>query len=348
VSSNRTVMERRHGGLRANNGSGAGSPWRARTIGLIILAVIFAVPTYGYYRVYVQPANEWTARIDGDVITTVGDVAERLQAVSLLNEAEGANFLTDNPYEAQRSMVEEELIWRAAQRLQFAITNQAVDEALRDRFLPQGAPASTTSEGQLEREFNESYSRFLTRGRLSDEQYRRLVRIQIYRESLKQELALQIPAAMEQVEIAWILLPPDFEEEDSVLTILEEESLFENVAQQLNTESYYANSSRPGYVGWVPVGAFPQLDPYLFTEPPKDGALVGPVPTRDGTYIIKVLSGAQVHKIENPKMVELLKEAALLAWVQNEWDAQAVELRFTSKDYDWVFDRVEENMPVAN
>jgi parvulin-like peptidyl-prolyl isomerase len=348
VSSNQTVMERRHRGLRPNNGSGVGSPWKARTVGLIILAVIFAVPAYGYYRVYVQPASEWTARIDGDVITTISDIAERLQAVSLLNEAQGANSPTDNPYEAQRSMVEEELIWRAAQRLQFAITNQAVDEALRDRFLPEGASASATSEEQLEREFNESYSRFLTRGRLSDEQYRRLVRIQIYRESLKQELASQIPAAMEQMEISWILLPPDFEEEQAVLTILEEESVFENVAQQLNTESYYANSSRPGYVGWVPMGAFPQLDPYLFREPLKDDTLVGPVPTRDGTYIIKVLRGAQVHKIENPKMVELLKEAALLAWVQNEWDTHAVELRFSSKDYDWVLDRVEENMQIAN
>jgi hypothetical protein len=96
------------------------------------------------------------------------------------------------------------------------------------------------------------------------------------------------------------------------------------------------------------MGAFPQLDPYLFREPLKDGTLVGPVPTRDGTYIIKVLSAAQVHKIENPKMVELLKETALLAWVQNEWDTHAVELRFTSKDYDWVLDRVEENMQVAN
>ena len=280
-------------------------------------------------------------------MATVGDVAERMQTVARLNlTSGGAASLGGNPYEVLRSMVEDELIRRAAPRFSVQVSERDIDLALRGRFLPADPGEGATPE-QLESEFREAYDRFLTRGRLSDEAYRSLVRVQFYREALQQELGNRIPRVAEQVEIAWIVLPGDFEEVEAVLGVLQAGEPFESVARSLNTERYYADPSRPGYVGWVPRGAFPELDPFLFDESTGAGSLVGPVFAQDGIYIVAVADGPAVGEIQSDKMMERLREAALRLWVQEEWQRHAVEVDFTSEDYDRVISNVRDNLPVA-
>ena len=132
---------------------------------LALLVATVAAPAYGYYRVYVQPGNEWAARIGGEAVLTRGDVAERMQTVARLNQTSGdANSLGGNPYEVLRSMVEDELIRRAAARAGVPVTESDVDMALRDRFLPAGSGEAGATPEQLESEFREAYGRFLTRG----------------------------------------------------------------------------------------------------------------------------------------------------------------------------------------
>ncbi len=319
-----------------------------RILVLALLLATVAAPAYGYYRVYVQPGNEWAARIGGEAVLTRGDVAERMQTVARLNQTSGdASSLGGNPYEVLRSMVEDELIRRAAARAGVPVTESDVDMALRDRFLPAGSGEAGANPEQLESEFREAYGRFLTRGRLSDEEYRNLVRVQLYREVLRQELAASIPPEAEQVEIAWIVLPRDFEETNAVFGLLEAGEPFENVARSLNTERYFTDPTTPGYVGWVPRGAFPQLDRYLFDASVGAGSLIGPVYSPDGIYIINVAGGPAVREVESDKMLGQLREESVRQWVQEEWQQQEVTLRFTSEDSTWVIDHVRDNLPAS-
>jgi hypothetical protein len=312
-------------------------------LGLALLVTIVAVPVFGYYWEYVRPTRDWAGRIAGETVVTVGDVAERMQTMARLNSVTGTAPLGSSPFEVLRGMMEEELMLRAASRLRLDIADEDIDEALRERFIPGGGG---TPE-QLEREFQEEYGRFLTRGRLEDREYREFVRAQVVREVLRQEMGNRVPRVAEQVEVSWMVLPADFDEVQSVLGLLEAGEPFESVAASLNTDHYYSDPSKPGYVGWVPRGAFPQLDPYIFDESGRAGTLAQPVFTREGVYVIEIISEPVVGEIQNEKMMERLKDGAITQWINQEWSRQGVELDFTSDDYAWVVDHVRDNLPSA-
>jgi hypothetical protein len=322
-------------------------PWLL-AVGLLLLVAIVAVPSFGYYRVYVQPANQWAGRVGGDVVVTVGEVAERIQTLALLNEtSDGSASAGGNPFEILRSMVEDELVRDIVTELGVPASEANTDTALRERFLPTGSAASAASEEQLEREFQEEYSHFLTRGRISDQEYRELIRVQIFRELLKVEIANRVPRVAEQVEVAWIVLPSDFGKEDTVIDLLRQGEPFESVARVLNTDRYFADTSQPGYVGWVPKGAFPDLDQYLFDESPGAGSLLGPIFSKDGTYIIALINGPSIGEIQNEKMLAQMRDEGFERWLEAEWRQRNVEIQFTSEDYRWVLDQVGGNLPAS-
>ncbi len=319
-------------------------------VGLLVLALLFAivaVPAVAYYRVYVQPTQVWVGRIGGEPVLTIGEVADRMQAVARLNLAEtGTATVGGNPLDVLRTMLEDELIRRAAARFSTQVSEAHVDDALHRRFVA-GYTTADASDERVEQEFQEEYGRFLTRGRIGDEEYRDLVRVQILREGMKNELGNRIARVAEQIEIAWIVLPADFEEVGSVLALLEAGEPFESVAASLNSDLLFTSPDRPGYVGWVPRGAFPQLDQHLFDEGAVPGELLAPVYLRTGVYLIGIISGPAVREIDNEKMIEQLRGRALQTWIDEEWDRQSVELSFDSEDYRWVVDHVRDNLPAS-
>ena len=322
-------------------------PW-VLVLVLIFLAAIIAVPAVAYYRVYVQPTQVWVGRIGGELAVTIGDVAERMQAVARLNLVQAdAPTVGGNPLDVLRSMMEDELIRRAAARFGARVSEADVDDALRRRFVA-GYTSTDADDERIEQEFQEEYSRFLTRGRITDDEYRGLVGVQVLREGMKRELGNRIARVAEQVEIAWIVLPADFEEVGRVLALLEAGEPFESVASSLNTDVSFTDPSRPGYVGWVPRGAFPQLDNYLFGEGAVSGDLLEPVYLRSGVYLIGIISGPSVREIDDERMVERLRGQALQTWIDEEWDLQDVELSFDSEDYRWVIDHVRDNLPALD
>lgn len=326
----------------------ASQPVGKLLIGLLVIAVvatIVVVPAIAYYRVYVQPTQIWVGRIGGEPAVTIGDVADRMQAVARLNLVEADTpTVGGNPLEVLRTMVEDELIRRAAARFGVQIREADVDDALRRRFVA-GYTSSDANDERIEQEFQEEYGRFLTRGRIDDSEYRELVRVQILREGMRQELGNRIARVAEQVEVAWIVLPTDFEDVARVLAMLGAGEPFENVAASLNTDTFFTDPGRPGYVGWIPRGAFPPLDSQLFSESAVPGELLEPVYLRTGTYLIGIISGPVVREIDNEKMLGQLRSQALQTWIKEEWEREDVDLSFDSEDYRWVVDHVRNNLP---
>ena len=319
-------------------------PW-VRWLVVALLAAVVALPAVAYYRVYVQSAQEWVGWIDGEPVVTIGDVAARMQAVARLDFVEtGASTVGSNPLDVLRTMLEDALLRRAAARFGTAVADADIDDALHRRFVA-GYTSADAGDERVEQEFQEAYGRFLTRGRIGDDEYRDLVGVQILREGMKQELGNRIPRVVEQVEIAWIVLPADFEEVGSVVALLEGGEPFESVAASLNTDLFFTDPNRPGYVGWAPRGAFPQLDRYLFDESAASGELLAPVYLRTGVYLIGMISGPAVREIDNEKMIEQMRGQALQAWFEEEWGRQNVEIDFDSEDYEWVVDHVRDNLP---
>jgi foldase protein PrsA len=310
-------------------------------LGVVIILIILAIPAYGYYSSFIVPPRVWAARVRNTTIT-MGDLVKMVRTLQSAGRAFGGVDMAVAPFEVLFTMVESELIRQAAPNFGITVTEADIDKELRDRFYPKVPEGQEADKDQLEREFKERYRNFLTSTRLSDKEYRRVLMYDAYRSRMREELGKRAPSVVEQVEVYWIRLPIDTNAEE-VKQRLEEGEDFSKVAKELSTESYYADDN--GYVGWVPKGAFPNLDKFLFgdeeTQPLEHNKVSDPIPTQLGTYLIKVVAGPEVREVDNKKMQEKLKDEALKAWVQEEWKEAGVEVNFDDKWYAWVAKQVE-------
>ena len=122
---------------------------------------------------------------------------------------------------------------------------------------------------------------------------------------------------------------------------------FAKVASEVGTSAGFADQQ--GYVGWVPKGAFPDLDHALFGDDERDrpplaiGEISGPLFTQDGVYIARILSGPEDREFTF-KMHNKLNGELVTKW-QNDEQAKGADegwlrMNFNSKLYSWVADQV--------
>ena len=156
-------------------------------------------------------------------------------------------------------------------------------------------------------------------------------------------LSQQIEERQPHVEIQWIQLPLDGDVlVQDVVRRLENED-FTRIAQELNNPSQFSDGG--GYVGWVPKGAFPDFDDFLFgneqegLKPVTPGLIAEPIFTSDAYFILNVLSPVKDQDLTRVMGNKLLRES------MNRWQRDAlvegtesgtVRMNFNSKLYDWV------------
>ena len=109
-----------------------------------------------------------------------------------------------------------------------------------------------------------------------------------------------------------------------------------------------------GYVGWVPRGAFPDLDWLLFGDDERDlkpleaGELSEPAYLTEGVYIIHLLSEPESHELAN-NMRSKLNAEMLRKWQNDQLTRGAEEgwlkMNFNSDLYAWVADQVAVSAP---
>ena len=223
--------------------------------------------------------------------------------------------------------------------------------------MPQAAEGEQTDPGQLDEEFRQAFSEFLTRTGLSEDDFRGIMQEQITQLRLRQILGETIEDEQEQVEVEWIRMETRGEvEPDEVLQRLEIEE-FEVVAAEVGVPRGFANSN--GYVGWVPLGAFPELDDFLFGNeereiageklpPPEPDSTIGPIFTSDGFYIIHVISGSEVREISDLMRAKLNNEL-LAMWYADQTRRGGEEgwrlVNLNSELYAWVAEQVNISTP---
>ena len=224
---------------------------------------------------------------------------------------------------------------------------------MRRQFQPIAAEGQEVDPGQLEREFQNNYQTFLTATGLTDSEYRVILEEDLTRAGLSAMLAQEIENPQEQVEVRWIRLPIDPSEAgasdllpDQVVKRLEVED-FATVAREVSRSAGYSDPS--GYVGWVPRGAFPELDPLLYGDAEvgkvalAPGELSAPEYAQGGIYIVEKLSGPESRELDDRIGLKLALE------LTQKWQDEAlqegtangtVKMNFNSRLYDWVADQV--------
>ena len=324
----------------------------AITIGGMLILVIVGIVVVGYYKEFFEPPRVMAGEIRG-VRFTMGDLVERLRVEQGINRYNGGFVdLSVDPFQFLQDLLFIEIVRQAAPGLGLTATDEAIEQAVRANFYPRTPPGQETDPDQLEREFNNTYQNFLTQVRLTDKDLRRRMEEQILLFQLRELLGSTIPEMPEQVEVEWIRL--DF---DSTLVPKEVRDRLDNeefgdVAIEVGLSAGFADEN--GYVGWVPQGAFPDLDQFLFggeeegEEQLEVGAISDPEFGGEASYIIRIISGPEERELE-PLMRAKLTIELVEAWRSDQINAGSKEkwlrVNFNSDRYAWVADQVALTAP---
>lgn len=332
----------------------------ALTVGGFLLAVMAGVLGFGYYKTYVEPPRALAAQV-GEKVYTMGDLVRMVRILDSTANAVGqqTDYATA-PFQVLFTMVDNELIRQAAPEYGIRVTPATIDAYVKERFYPKPPEGQAADPAQLEREFKETYRDFLNRAHLTDAEYREVAVIQLYRDAMREQLSKRVPTVADQVEVYWIRLSlEDATAAELVASLRDGRTRWNDAFDQRNTDPVYpSKDEKPGYVGWVPRGAFPRLDPYLYGKDPSKpedeqnnnklklaiNAIGDPISTDNGTYILRVVAGPETRPISE-KMNRALTDRALDAWIQEKRDEFKVNMVFDNEWYAWVVDQVRRSMP---
>lgn len=318
-------------------------------IGTAFLLIIVGVVAFGYYQEFYKPPRVWAGSVN-NVEFKMGDLVQRIRVLQGVNRYQGGQVnLSTIPFEYLQNLIHAEVLRQQSPLLGIEITDEDIENDLRRQFTPTPEPGQETDPGQLEQEFKANYTAFLTATGLSDSEFRVIIEEQISVRALAALLSRDIEDPQQHVEIQWIQLSLDGNiSPDDVLRRLENED-FVRVAQELNTVGQFSGTN--GYVGWVPKGAFPNLDDTLFgneekgkeKEPLAVGAVSEPIFTAESNFIVKVLSGAEERELEDRMALQLTVEL-VKSWQKESLSSGTsqgnVKMNFNSKLYEWVTDQV--------
>jgi parvulin-like peptidyl-prolyl isomerase len=306
-------------------------------VGIGLLLLILAVPAYSYYQTYVAPLQEVVVRVN-DTRFTLGDYIKRLRFLDLESAMTGVpvDYSVD-PFRLLQDLQNNELIRVAIPRLGISVTDEELGRALRERLqaLPQAGEQVTPAE--LDRTFNERYKQHLNQLKLSDAEYREIVRETIRKDKLRELLSVRVPAVAEQVRLLGMKLP-ESAQTDEVVKRLQKGEDFGAVARELSADP--DTKDNRGDMGWVPRRAYDAaFDKVAFSTP--IGATSEPFFVDRGFWIIKVLEHADTRIVEGTAK-EKLKDRALVDWLSEEQKANQVESFFDSERYAVVVNKARE------
>jgi hypothetical protein len=312
-----------------------------------LVLIVLGVVVFGYYQEFYKPPRVWAGSVN-NVEFSMGDLVARIRVLQGVNRYQGGQVnLSTVPFEYLQNLVNAEILRQRSQSLGISISDAQIEEELRRQFVPTAAPGQETDPGQLEREFRDNYSGYLTATGLSDGDFRIIVEERLAQQALAGFLVQGIEERQQHIEIQWIQLSID----GNILIGDVEQRLenedFTRIAQELNSPSQFADPN--GYVGWVPKGAFPRLDDYIFgneedkIQAVSPGSVSEPVFTNEAYYLIKVLAPAEDRELTGLMGSKLLRES-VDTWQKDQLLAGttqgSVRMNFNSRLYEWVTDQV--------
>lgn len=341
AESSRSTREKRHEKLAWGIGSG-------------LLVLVIGIVVFGFYQEFYRPPRVWAGSVR-DQEFKMGDLVERIRVLQGLS---GQVDLSTVPFEYLRDLLNAEVLRQAAPDLGFRLTDEDIDGVIKSQFYPSVPEGQESDPGQLDQEFRNNYQIFLARTGLAAADFRVIVQEQIALQQLGLMLGRTIPETTEQVEVEWIRTEIEGRiDVGAVRARLGTEKTgggedFIKVAGEVGVPAGFAD--RTGYVGWVPKGAFPELDGALFGDEERDipplevGEISGPIFTQNGIYIVRLLTGPTDRDFSN-QMRNKLNVELVTKWQTDEQirgaNAGWLRMNFNSKWYAWVADQVRLSAP---
>ena len=324
-------------------------------LGAVLILVIAGVVLAGVYQAFIHPPRVMAGEVRG-VRFTMGDLVERIRVLQGIDRYQGGQVdLSTIPFQLLTDLLHAEILRQAAPGLGINVTDDQVEEAIRGQFRPEPQPGQEVDDAQLDAEYRNTYTGFLTQVNLTDDAYRRIMEERLQQRELFARMLASLPEEAAQVEIQAIALG------------INSSAAPEAVRERLELGEDFATVSREisgtdGYIGWVPEGAFPEFDRYLFgetvvsengetTRKPallEAGDISTPIYEDQTIFLIQAIGPVETRAVE-PAMqfqmagagVEKWKDDQLAQGSEEGW----VKINFDSNRYAWVTEQVRLTRP---
>ena len=322
--------------------------------GIIAIVLILAIPAYGYWTNFIAPPRAVILQVD-DRSYTLGFMTKYMLGLQDF----GANAeLTSQPFQIIQLLEENELVRIGSYSRGLTIAEEDLDTEIRDRIIGISPELENVREDQLDREFKETYENYLNTVNLSEKEHREMAEASLLRVKLKDSLGQEVPQVAKQAYVHWIVLSTAPEVIEGTEELVDTEAKVETVKQRIEDGDDFAvlaeeystdrgTAVNGGDVGWIPEGAYPPLDPVIFSL--DAGSVSDPVDIGATTYFIKVTDVDDARAVD-PDMRDRLKELVLQTWIVSERGNHRIQVCFGGGDsggscdwqYDWMIKQLIE------
>ena len=292
------------------------------------VVIILGLLAYGWFDSSYQPPRKTVGVVAGESIK----LADVISYTALDSFEANGNL---RPDVALNNLVRDMVVVGAAGSIGVSIADQAITQAIIDRF---EAPvdASTTVD-ELSETGRTSLDLFLSTFSVKEDEYRDWLSGKLYLEELQAHFLAEAPETAEQVFIEWIITTSSVTAQEAITRIDAGEE-FADLADELTGLTPF--SGEGGVVGWVPQGAFTELDPFLFGSEVEVNDLVGPLTTSFGSMVLRITDGPAEQPVEE-NMRSLLSGTNVQAWLDARVvDAVVENLGLTVDDANWVIEQI--------
>ncbi len=290
------------------------SPRFYATLGIVALVVV-AVGLVGFaywsdYRSGQRRPDSTAVRV-GDTRYTLRHFTERLR--TLVQQLGGPGNDTAQPAIAipamAQQLIQESIVLQFAADEGISATDDEIQQELAARL---GLAPDDAS-------FATRYQEELTRSGLKEEQYRQMVQAALLANKLRTQLEVGVPASAESVRLRQITLR-DQAEADDLKAQIEGGADFAQLAAERSLDT--ATKDTGGDLGWVPRGAFDQVDENVVFALAPGGLAV--VPTSGAVILYQVQEKADDRPIEANQKSRLAQKA-LQDWVDKKKEGLEVK-----------------------
>ena len=295
----------------------------ASVIGLLVIGLL----TLGWYTSSYQPPRRVVAEIDGEPVR-LRDVVAYAKLVRLTT-GQLAPTTARNVYARDR------VLRLLAGELGVSVTPAEVEETLARRFEPP-APPDVEPSVVLTEAGLDFLQEFLDAVDITDDDYRAWTEGQLLTEAYAQHFSDAQPETIEQVFVHWIVAANSVDAQTALERIASGDD-FAAVAVDLSVDTVIADEA--GEVGWVPRGAFPEFDPWLYDPELEVGEPIGPLVTTIGSVVLLVSDGPSEQPLDQ-EMRDLLGQTAFQEWLNEQTLALVTLLELDFDDAQWVVDQL--------
>lgn len=316
-----------------------------------VIVVVIALLGIGIYREAIARYQDTIATVD-DRTFTVGDYIDYMKYRDYLLDQQSAQLASFGgqaqqlqsqlqmqrsilPMQAIEDLLETEVVNRAATQLGITVSDADMAKALEDRFVEPVKEGETPDVAARDQQVRQNFDRVVAESGLSAEYLRQMIRDEVIRQKVEDQVGAQVPTTQEQVKLRAIVLK-DEETATQALARVQSGEDFEAVAKDMTTDT--AGKENGGDFGWLVRGTKDQsLEVAAFALQPGQ-VVTEPVQSASAFYVLKA-EDRQDREVAASDL-STLKAKAFQDFVEQQKQGFTISRYVTSEKQLWAQDRV--------